>query len=213
MDQKLELRELDKEDYKKVAAFSAEGMDFSAYIKNKWLCDLYAKYLTYVSIQDGTDLLAAYYNNELVGFLLVELYDQPKKYHSLWQKFYMRCFDLFQYTFQMKGIAQFNIANEDMLTKYKKEVELDGEIHLFATDPNSPLKGVGSFLLNELSKIADSKRLFLYTDSCCNHGFYDYKGFEKIDEMELSIPLRKDPNEHVKAILYSRKFKAEEFAK
>ena len=75
----------------------------------------------------------------------------------------------------------------------KHKGEFDGVLTLFAVNENCRGLGVGKTLLAgllEYLKKQDVKHIYLYTDTTCNYGFYEYQGFERLEEQ--SIVLTKD---------------------
>lgn len=66
----------------------------------------------------------------------------------------------------------------------------DGILTLFAVDETCRGMGIGRKLLQELEKYFWAKevsRIYLYTDSTCNTGFYDSHGFSGIDERTIQV--------------------------
>lgn len=72
----------------------------------------------------------------------------------------------------------------------KHKGEFDGVLTLFAVNESCRGLGVGTKLLSELSeylKSKNTKRIYLYTDTTCNYGFYEHKGFERLEEQPLAM--------------------------
>ena len=72
----------------------------------------------------------------------------------------------------------------------KHKGEFDGVLTLFAVKENCRGLGVGTELLSRFSEYLKSKgtkRIYLYTDTTCNYGFYEHKGFERLEEQTLEM--------------------------
>lgn len=66
----------------------------------------------------------------------------------------------------------------------RQEETFDAEVALFAVSPETQGLGVGKELFNRFEAECRNRNLanyFLYTDTTCNYGFYDYRGLERID--------------------------------
>ncbi len=80
-------------------------------------------------------------------------------------------------------------VNKELLAECSKKYDLDGEILFLAGDPDSKVRGIGTFLVEELRKRKKQKRIYLYTDDFCSYQFYEHRGFEKCGEKELNIKI------------------------
>lgn len=54
-----------------------------------------------------------------------------------------------------------------MLESYKSKSNLDGEIRFLVTNPETKVKGIGTFLLNEL----ENREKGIFTDDKCTYMF------------------------------------------
>lgn len=85
--------------------------------------------------------------------------------------------------------------NRKMFNQVKHH-SFEGEVALFAVSEEVQGMGIGSHLfdsfLNYLEQ-NEANRFFLYTDTSCNYGFYDYKNLERIasKKVVLSKPFDK----------------------
>lgn len=92
-------------------------------------------------------------------------------------------------------------ANEEM--REELSFEPDGEIVLFAADPACQGRGIGTKLLNELSRLRPGKRVFLYTDDACTYRFYESRGFDRMGKRRVELPLPQG-NLSMESFLYAK---------
>lgn len=91
----IEIRNLNKKDYKTAIEFAKVGMHFDVYFeKGDKMLDKYSKFFWYSELLESTDCLAIYESNKLVGVLLAEMYDKPKIYKSISKKYLLNCLNL-----------------------------------------------------------------------------------------------------------------------
>lgn len=68
--------------------------------------------------------------------------------------------------------------------------DYDGCLEFFAVSEEARGLKIGQKLWHELSAYFKSKStnaIYLYTDTSCNYGFYDYNGFSRKDEQEVTF--------------------------
>ena len=195
-----------KKDYKKAIRYAIEGMQFNRYLNNKILLNLYGRYFWYLELTNATQVISAYIGNELVGVLIADFKDEEKVYKSFWKSVYVNIFDCIQKTFFKESVGIYDKANKEMLENYKSENNPDGEIRFLAANPNIKVKGIGTFLLNELEKRERGKEVFLFTDDQCTYQFYEHRGFDKVGEKDIELDLN-EKKVPLKCLLYSKKIK------
>lgn len=74
-------------------------------------------------------------------------------------------------------------ADRALLCSAKKE--FDSELVLFITDPSMQRHGIGSALLQRFYQFMRQngcQNIYLFTDTSCNYGFYQRKGYRRIAE-------------------------------
>lgn len=72
----------------------------------------------------------------------------------------------------------------------------DGDVVLLAVDEEYRGYGIGRELMNRLKEYFHSLSLvsvFVYTDTCCNYGFYDSQGFYLEGSEDLVLTLNGEP--------------------
>ena len=187
MSSKPELRRLAKKDHKKAIQFAIEGMHFDWYVDSKLLLNLYGRYFWYMELGNATQIIAAYNDDRLAGVLLCEMKGEPKASHSLWRAAYVGFFNLMQRIFLRGGAGVYGNTNEEMFRAYSRGNSADGEIRFLAVDLKAGVKGVGTFLLEELARRERGKKVYLYTDDGCTYEFYDRRGFDRAEERTVDL--------------------------
>ena len=198
------IKPLKKQDYSKAIQFAIKGMNFNRYMKNKTILDLYGRYFWYMEMGRASQIITAYYGDELVGVLLAEMKGEPKAHTSFWENLYVRIFDWVQHHFAKGGDGPYDSANKDMLKDLAKEYKPDGEICFLAANPDLKIKGVGSLLLSELEKREPGKRIYLFTNSNCTYQFYEHRGFERVREKKVTLGLAEKGDVEISCYLYSK---------
>lgn len=199
----LEMKGLRKSDYKKVIQFAIEGMHFNWYMKNKAILNMYGRYFLYLEMLKATHIIAAYYGDELAGVLMCEMKGRKPKYRSFGKWCYVKFINFIQNTFVKDGVGPYEEANKELLDKYKKMNEPDGELVFLAANPDIHVKGIGTFLLNELERRENGKKIYLYTDTGCTYQFYEHRGFERVGEKPISLQIGKTKVD-ITCLLYSK---------
>lgn len=199
----LELKELNKKDYKKIIEYAIKGMHFNTYIDNKIILNLYGKYFWYLELLNATQVISCYYKNELAGVLIADIYGEPKYHKSFSKSLYVKFIDIIQKIFFRGGVTPYDEANKKMLDKYKKENNPDGEIRFLAANQDLKIKGIGTMLLEELEKREKGKEVYLFTDDQCTWEFYEHRGFDKFGEENIELELSKKIP--LKCLLYRKK--------
>ncbi len=197
------IKNISKKDYKKAIRFAIKGMHFDWYLDSKILLKAYGRYFWYLEMNRATQIFAAYAEDELVGILLAEFKDEPRKHNSFWQKLYVKFVDIIQKLFFKGGAGLYDAVNKELFAKYKEMHSPDGEIIFLAADPDAKIKGIGTMLLDELTAIEKGKTVYLYTDNACTYQFYEHRGFERVGEKDVQLDLgnKKVP---LTCLLYSK---------
>ena len=199
----MQIKEIDKKDFKRVIQYAIKGMHFDEYLKNDFILQVYGRYFWYLEYTNATQVIAAYERDMLLGVIIVDMKDEPKPYKSFWKGLYVKIVDGIQNLFFGGGVMPYNEANKEMFARYTEHYNPDGEIRFLAADPDSEIKGVGTYLLNELSMREAGKEIYLFTDTNCTYQFYERRGFERIGEKEIVLEL--SDNVGLKCLLYRKK--------
>ena len=199
----MQIKEIKKKDFKKVIEFAIKGMHFEEYLKNRFILNAYGRYFWYLEYTNATQVIAAYKEDELLGVLVVDMKNEQKPYKSFWKSVYIKFVDVIQNLFFGDGVLPYNEANKLMYARYTEHYKPDGEIRFLAANPDCTVKGVGTFLLNELARIKQGKEIYLYTDTNCTYQFYEHRGFERIGEQDVVLELQGDVD--LKCLMYRKK--------
>lgn len=199
----LEIRNLDKSDYKKAIRFAIKGMHFDWYLNSSFLLEAYGRYFWYLEMNRATEILAAYSDGIFAGVLLAEIYGEEKKHQSWYEKLYVRFVDIIQRTFFKHGAGLYEETVKDQLSHYLANNKPNGEIIFLAADPDAKIKGIGSALLGELEKKLPGKILYLHTDDACTYQFYERRGFTRVEEQDIVLEMPKG-RVPLKCFIYSK---------
>lgn len=101
------------------------------------------------------------------------------------------------------GVTPYNEANKEMFAKYTQQYKPDGEIRFLAANPDSKIRGIGTYLLKELSTREAGKEIYLFTDTNCTYQFYERRGFERAGEKEIVLDLSGEVD--LKCLLYRKR--------
>lgn len=202
----MEIKPLHPKDHRKAIRFAIKGMHFEDFFDNKFALNAYGKYFWYLEYSNATQVFAAYEGDELLGVLVAEMKGEPKPYKSLGKRIYVSFIDFVQKLFFKGEVMPYDAANKKMFNDYTKRYAPDGEIRFLASNPEHKVKGVGTFLLNELERRERGKEIYLFTDSKCTYQFYEHRGFERIGEHEIVLELSADVD--LKCLLYRKHIEA-----
>lgn len=199
---KPEISVLKKSDYRTAMGFAEKGMHFNWYLDSRVGLSLYSYYFWCKGLTEATDLYGAYLDGKLAGVLMSDM-GSKRIYSSPVRRFYVKFFEFCQHVF-FGGFDSYGEANAEMLTDFKKNASPDGEIYLLAVAPELQNAGVGTVLLDELSRRYSGKLVYLFTDSGCNYGYYPHKDFETSGEKDIILKVHgKDMD--LKCFLFSKK--------
>ena len=187
----IEIREIQKQDYKKAQQFAIKGMHLDWYMDSKVILNLYAKYFWGMELNRATKGYGAYVDGKFMGVLLADIKGEPKKYYSSLRAIYVVFFDWLQNLIARKGVGTYDNANQKMYQDFCKKHTPDGEIIFLAAEPDSKVKGIGTALLSAFEKDEQGKLVYLYTDNVCTYQFYEHRGFTRSEEQQIILDLEK----------------------
>lgn len=180
-------------------------MHFDRYTKSKFLEKMYSEYLIRYEYSHATVALGAYDdNNQFRGAIFGRFNDEALVDQGFFNKNYSTLANRIVNIGFGSESGVYDQVNDEMLRELKKRMKLDGELSLFAVDPEANGQGVGSKLLAELSRRYSGKNVYLYTDSNCTYQFYEHKGFIRdfaVRAHEPSQPL----NQKMMYFIYHKK--------
>ena len=183
----IQFKELRESDYEKAIDFTLIGMHFDAFFeKGSELARDYAESFWYDELAKSNEIIAAYdENDEFAGVLLAEIYNKEASEKPSIPESYLLKQSANPVVSEFD--SEYDRVNGEMLSNYRDGNDVDGELCLFAVDPNRKGQGIGSILLAEFEKRVNGKNIFLYTDSNCTYQFYEKRGFERVDEREIQL--------------------------
>lgn len=185
----IEIKQLNKRDFNTARKFAIEGMHLNWYTNNNFELYIYSKYFWYLEVSRATRALGAYMGDKLVGVLLVDIDNQPKVFNSIGYRLFIK-FSSFIINLLYKNASNtYDNANKEILEKFKKNNETDGELNFFAVDPTIKGKGIGTLLLKELEKKEKGKQIYLYTDTGSTYQFYLHRGFIESGRKDVQIKI------------------------
>ena len=199
----MQIKEMDKKDFKRAIQYAIRGMHFDEYFDNHLILQIYGRYFWYLEYTNATQVIAAYDQDSLLGVLIADMKGEPKRYKSFWKGLYVKMINGIQNLFFSGSVMPYNEANREMFGRYTEQYNPDGEIRFLAANPDSKVKGVGTYLLDELSTRESGKEIYLFTDTNCTYQFYERKGFERVGEKEIMLKLSDGVG--LKCLLYRKK--------
>lgn len=199
----LQIKELQKKDYKKAVRFAITGMHFNWYVDSPFLLHLYGWYFWCLELSRATQVIAAYEGDELAGVLLAEVKGEQKKYRSFWRMLYVKIFDVLQKVYSKDGAGLYEKTTADMLEEFLEHNSPDGEIIFLAANPGVKSKGTGTLLLAEFERREPGKTIYLNTDDACTYQFYEHRGFGRVCEKDIVLDMGKK-KVPLKCFIYSK---------
>ena len=200
---KIEIKAIEKKDYKKAIRFAIEGMHFDWYLDSRLLLQAYGRYFWYLEMNRATQILAAYIDGTFAGVLLAEIEGEEKRHRAWTEQLYVGIVNIIQTTcFKIvDGLYEETIMAQR--EQCLKTVQPDGEILFLAADPDAKLKGIGSALLYALAEREKGKTIFLHTDDACTYQFYEHRGFQRVAEQDIVLEMPKG-RVPLKCMVYSK---------
>lgn len=199
----MEIKELNPKDMNKAIQFAIKGMHFDWYLNNKFLRNLYGRYFWYLECNRATQLLAVYDGDVLAGVLLAEINGEEKRFYSKRKNLFVKLIDFVQKVFFKDSAGAYDEVNKELFEKFAEENSPDGEIIFLASNPEVKTKGIGTMLLEELTKREKGKQIYLYTDNACTYQFYEHRGFERVGEKNIELDFG-DKKVSLTCLLYSK---------
>ncbi len=114
----IEIREIQKRDYKKAQQFAIKGMHLDWYMDSKVILNLYAKYFWGMELNRATKGYGAYVDGKFMGVLLADIKGEPKKYYSSLRAIYVAFFDWLQNLIARKGVGTYDNANQKNVSRF-----------------------------------------------------------------------------------------------
>lgn len=176
----LTFRSPDPRDFGTAARFCAVGMHFDKYAKDPVLANLTGRAFLALCLDEATEVIAAYENEELTGLLIAQVYGQAPAGRRFSHIGWLVLGGLALLLPGVENAGRVYGATSPRLLRAYRGPAPDGEITFLAVNPDRQGRGTGRALVEELARRQAGKRLLLFTDDSCNYRFYDHLGFDRI---------------------------------
>lgn len=198
----IQYRPIEKKDYPVVGEIINQAFGLFRYVSERNTLECFKKQYVYSCLSEATYTCVAEQNGKIVGVIMGNaktdyriLYHLPSVLnmlrYRLKMKYYSRKFKV--------GIQDYQRLHQIYHAfSQKHKGEFDGVLTLFAVNENCRGFGVGKTLLSgllEYFKAQNVKRIYLYTDTTCNYGFYEHLNFERLEEQPMALTKNGEPFE------------------
>lgn len=198
----IKYRPIAKSDFASIGKIINQAFGLYRYVTDLKTLECFKLQYVYSCLSEATYICVAEQNGEIVGVIMGNAKSDYKilphlKYllhtiqYGIKMKYYGRKFKA--------GIDDYKRLHEIYHRfSQKHKGEFDGVLTLFAVNESCRGLGVGTKLFSGLSeylKGTNTKRIYLYTDTTCNYGFYEHKGFERLEEQSLAMTKDGNPFE------------------
>ena len=193
----LEYQELKKEDYPGVKKLINELENFDQLISDTYYLDKFLSLYLKKTLAESSYCQVASYNGEIAGVIFASAENDENIYNPLANSI-KALLDLFK-------IFISNARHRQILKAYKEgifeiydqmladqKLRYQGEIKLFIVSPDQQGLHIGTGLLErafDYFKEQEARRIYLFTDTDCNYGYYDCKGFKQVAVKESTLKL------------------------
>lgn len=187
-------RKIEKTDYEEVKKIINEAFKLYKLIDDKKLLNKVLTIYLHSCLQETTYSLIATKDNKPIGVILGNV----SKNNSIKNSIYHFGVILSNYISialrnskekkELKQFATVSKAYEKLLEDRKDEFQ--GSITLFAVREGYRGFGIGKTLVNNLLNYMREnqvKKLYLFTDTICNYGFYESQGFKRLNTITLGM--------------------------
>lgn len=184
-------RPLEKCDYPEIKKLIGEAFGIETYVKDKNQLDKVLNIYLQECITSSTYSNVAIKDNKVIGLILGSVDGQRKisKLHNRISYLTNMVKIIFAAIGKKGNLSEFSKLTDAYKELIKgRENLFQGCVQLFIVSKESRGLGIGKTLLGELFKYMKSynvEKLYLYTDSNCNYGFYDSQGFTRLGERDI----------------------------
>lgn len=191
----IKYRAINKKDYQEIKQMINKSFNIDTYITDtKTLNNILNIYLYSCLAEQTYNMVAASENDFILGVIMGQSSNKYNFFKNLSFKVKTLYYGLKAYVISffkrinLKELMLVFKTHEELLKKNNQG--FGGVLTLFAVSKESQGLGIGKSLLNELISYwqnNNTKLVYLFTDSLCNYGFYDYNGFKKIDNQLVNV--------------------------
>lgn len=187
-------RPIRKRDHAQVKDIICKAFSLDAYVTNAKLLEAVKTQYLYSCLSEATYTCVAEKDGQTVGVIMGNakgdhsaIRHLPYLIKDLWYGMKIALYGR-KYRRQAAGYKDIHTIYREFSDKHKGE--FDGVLTLFAVDQDRRGLGVGNTLLDHLLGYWERqkvKRIYLYTDTTCTYGFYEHRGFERLESKGLQI--------------------------
>ncbi len=194
----VEYQELKKENYPEVKKLINDLEKFDQIIPDAYYVEKLLSLYLRKTLAESSYCQVAIYNGQVVGLIFTSAENDENSYNPITNS--IRAFlDLFKIFISSSKHRQLLRAyKEEIFDKYDEFLEdredrYQGEIKLFIVSPDHQDLHIGTGLLErafDYFREQEASRIYLFTDTDCNYGYYDHKGFLQtgVKESTLKLP-------------------------
>lgn len=193
-------RKVKKEDYNQLEDIINQVFDLHHYVEHPKVLKAFLKYYLKSCMSEQTFSCVAERDGEVIGVIFGKAkndyriithlpYIMSTIYYSILMQIY--CIIFSERNKEYRKLHR--IYSEFMKNRKNK---FDGVLTLFAVKKSCRGLGTGKKLLlclRDYLKKNKVKRIYLYTDTTCNYGFYDHYGFNCLDKKNLTVTYEHNP--------------------
>lgn len=193
-------REIEKKDYDAVMLIMNQGFGLYRYVDDPKTLQVFLNLYLQSCLSEKTFSCVAEKGGKVVGVILGKANSRYTVVSHLPNILSV----LYYNTIMAVKSARYKVSTNDYKNLHKiyrdflknRKGEFDGVLTLFAVSEDCRGLGVGKNLLSRLRdylKENGTKRVYLYTDTTCNYGFYDSQGFERLEQQPLIMTSEHKP--------------------
>lgn len=202
-------RPIEQKDYSAVRELISQSFDLPGYVSNPSTLLAFKNQYLYSCLAEASYTCVAVKNNTVIGVIMGNAKSQ---YHFCCH--IIPTVKMMWYSSKMYRLAKKHDANMDDFKNLHKiyyqfnqkhKGEFNGVLTLFAVSEASRGLGVGKHLWNCLQEYLSQhqvNRIYLYTDSTCNTGFYDSQEFKCVEKQPLTVT-KKEKKHEMEVYLYT----------
>ncbi|MEC0184710.1 GNAT family N-acetyltransferase [Paenibacillus peoriae] len=187
------IRDIKKEDIEPVKAIIADTWNAKDFIEDEGIINA-AVTMMFINpiLNKSTFGRVATLDGEVIGVIFGSKVGETTTYRLLQEDYTSELLQLLNLNdIERKVFVELTSMTNEAYSKLirGKENEFQGCLEFFAVSEEARGKKIGKKLFNELiSYLRDTKanKIYVYTDTMSNYGFYDHNGFVRLDE-ELTV--------------------------
>lgn len=193
----VEYQELKKEDYPGAKQLINYLEKFDQFILDTYYLDKFLSLYLKKTLAESSYCQVAIYNGQVVGLIFASAVNDENAYNPIANsiKAFLDLFKIFVSNSEYRQILKaYKEGIFDIYAQLIADTEklYQGEIKLFIVSPDYQGLDIGTGLLGrafDYFKEQEASRIYLFTDTDCNYGYYDYKGFKQVSLKESTLKL------------------------